>query len=146
MNDMNGHAAGRLLLVEDDEAIQTLIKTIFDRQGLMVDCAADGDDALARLRRVRYDAVILDLMLPGANGFEIIQEMKSRERGLLDRTIVLTAAADVTLRDFTDGQLVRRLIRKPFDLDELVAEVLSLTSAVLDPRIALPSEQHIPLP
>jgi DNA-binding response OmpR family regulator len=120
-------SAAKLLLIEDDDAIQLLMKTIFDRRGLLLDCAGDGDTGLERLRRMHYDVVILDLMLPGANGFEIVREMKSRDRAVLDRTIILTAASDAMLRDFEDGKLVRRVMRKPFDLDEFVAEVLALT-------------------
>ena len=137
MSNLGTLPAARLLVIEDDEAVQILMKAIFQRHGMAVDSAGDGDTALDRLRRTSYDAVILDLMVPGPNGFEIIHEMKSRERALLERTIVLTAASDATLRHFTDGQLVRRVMRKPFDLDEFVAEVLALTPG------AFPSEMHV---
>lgn len=136
MAEVRPESAARLLLIEDDNAIRLLMKTIFHRRGLLLDCVGDGDTALERLRQTRYDVVILDLMLPGANGFEIVQEMKSRDRALLDRTIILTAVSEAMLRDFADGKLVRRVIRKPFDLDEFVAEVLALT-----PHRATPSEQ-----
>lgn len=138
MTQVQPESAPKLLLIEDDAAIQLLMKTIFDRRGLVLDCVGDGDTALQRLRRTRYDVVILDLMLPGANGFEILREMKCRDRALLDRTIILTAASDAMLRDFADGKLVRRVIRKPFDLDEFVAEVLALT-----PHSGTPPEQHV---
>ena len=122
--------SARLLLIEDDDGIQTLMKAICDRLGLTLDCASDGETGLARLRRTQYHVVILDLMLPEPNGFEILREMKCRKRALLDRTIILTAASELTLRDFADGKLVRRVMRKPFDLDEFVSEVLALTPDV----------------
>ncbi|HEX2059921.1 MAG TPA: response regulator [Thermoanaerobaculia bacterium] len=143
MNSVGLESPGKLLLVDDDGAVQILIKAIFHRYDLTVDCAGDGDTALYRLRRSHYDAVLLDLMLPGANGFEIIRELKSRDRALLARTIVLTAAGDAMLRDFTDVRFLRRLMHKPFDLDELVVEVLSLTRAVFDHRIALQREERV---
>ena len=136
MAEVRPESAARLLLIEDDNAIRLLMKTIFHRRGLLLDCVGDGDTALERLRQTRYDVVILDLMLPGANGFEIVREMKSRDRALLDRTIILTAVSEAMLRDFADGKLVRRVIRKPFDLDEFVSEVLALT-----PHRAAPPEQ-----
>jgi DNA-binding response OmpR family regulator len=138
MIQVRPESAAKLLLIEDDNAIQLLMRTIFHRRGMLLDCVGDGDTALQRLRRTRYDVVILDLMLPGANGFEIVREMKSRDRALLDRTIILTAASEAMLRDFADGQLVRRVIRKPFDLDEFVAEVLALT-----PHRTAPAEQYV---
>jgi CheY-like chemotaxis protein len=118
-----------LLLIDDDEAIRTLIHAIFRRNDVVVDSAADGAAALERLRRREYDAILLDLMLPGVNGFEVIRDLKSRNPKLLDRTIVLTAASDRTLRDFTDGRLVRRVMRKPFDVGDLMREVLAMEPA-----------------
>ncbi len=116
----------RLLFVDDDEGIQQLMTTVFRRRtDVVAECVGDGEAALKRLRAQRYDVVVLDLMLPVRNGFEVIRELKSREPDLLPRTIVLTAVAQSTLRDFDDAGLVRRVMRKPFELDELVGEVLA---------------------
>lgn len=116
----------RLLIVDDDDATRTLLTAVFSRRNEVVaQCVADGESALSQIRQNAYDAIILDLMLPGKNGFDIIRELKSRAPALLSRTIVLTAMAEATLRDFADARLLRRLIRKPFDLDELLSEVLS---------------------
>ena len=131
MNDtIPSPSAIRLLVVDDDEAIRNLMNAIFRRHDVVVDFAVDGASALSHLRRAHYDALVLDLMLPGANGFEVIRELKSREPRLLARTVVLTAASDHTLRDFTDGGLVRRVMRKPFDLSEFVDEILACAPAL----------------
>ena len=122
----------RLLVVDDDVAIQTMMAAVFRREDVAIEFAGDGQTALERLRRAEYDAVVLDLMLPGTNGFEVLREVKHRSPRLLDRTIVLTAASDLTLRDFADGKLVRRLMRKPFDLGEFVGEVLACGDAGAD--------------
>jgi DNA-binding response OmpR family regulator len=136
-------SAARVLVVDDDEPIRILLQAIFLRHNVALDLAGDGDTALGHLRRSRYDAVILDLMLPGQNGFELLREMKSRDPRLLERTIVLTAVSDLTLRDFADGRLVRRVMRKPFDLDELVGEVLSCAPAIIGRTADLPAEQRV---
>ena len=125
MKTQPSESAIKILVVDDDEAIQVLMSAIFRRHDVVVDIAADGEVALERLRHRQYDAVLLDLMLPLINGFDVIRELKSTEPDLLSRTIVLTAASDYTLRDFHDEGLVRRVMRKPFDLNELVAEVLA---------------------
>jgi len=121
----------RLLVVDDDEAIQRLMGAIFARREVTVETAGDGAAALDLLRHEQYDAIVLDLMLPGTNGFDVIREVKATEPELLDRIIVLTAASNHTLRDFDDGRLVRRLMRKPFDIDDFVGEVLACKTAPL---------------
>src|SRR5688500_11931767 len=104
----------RLLVIDDDEALRKLMSTIFMRRNdVVAECVGDGDAALKRLRTRSYDVVILDLMLPGTNGFDVIRELKSRAPDLLRRTIVLTAVSQSMLRDFDDAKLVRRLMRKP---------------------------------
>jgi CheY-like chemotaxis protein len=117
--------AHRVLIVDDDSGVQALMKTLLLRRELIVEIAGDGDAALGMLRRQHYDTIVLDLMLPKVNGFEVIRDLKAHAPDLLQRTIVVTAASNLSLRDFRDGTLVRRLLRKPFDIDEFVKEVLS---------------------
>lgn len=126
----------RLLVVDDDVAIQTMMAAVFRRHDVAIEFAADGFTALDRLRRAQYDALVLDLMLPGANGFEVLRELKHRTPELLERTIVLTAASELTLRDFTDGELVRRVMRKPFDLRDFDEEVLACKAAPVATPVA----------
>jgi DNA-binding response OmpR family regulator len=111
-----------LLIVEDDEGISHLLKTVLSRHGFDVDSVGDGATGIARLRSNDYSAVLLDLMLPKINGFEVIHEMRSWAPELLRRTIIITAASEATLRDFDRSQ-VFALLRKPFDLGELVTTI-----------------------
>jgi CheY-like chemotaxis protein len=115
-----------VLVVDDDEIVRELIATILRRSGLNVDCVADGDAAFRHLRARAYDSVILDLMLPRMNGFELLREIKCSLPDLLPRIVVVTAASEQTLRDF-DSSGIRSLLRKPFDIDELVTAVLDST-------------------
>jgi DNA-binding response OmpR family regulator len=112
----------QILLVEDDRGIQGLIAVLFSRKEINVDCAADGEQALLMLRTREYGAVLLDLMLPRVNGFEVMRELKALNPAILKRTIVLTAASDLTLRDFDETQ-VRKLLRKPFSISDLLMAV-----------------------
>lgn len=133
--------AVRLLVVDDDKAIARLLSIIFERNNIAVDVACDGQAGLDRLSHETYDVVLLDLMLPGTNGFDVIRALKAGQREVLARTIVLTAASERMLRDFDDARLVRRVIRKPFDIDELLAEVRSCTAVrAFDTARA---EQHV---
>ena len=112
-----------VLVVDDDEIVRELIATILRRAGVRVETVADGDTAFRNLRSRTYEVVILDLMLPRMNGFEILREIKNNLPELLPRVLVVTAAAEHTLRDF-DTSGIRKLLQKPFDIDELVTEVL----------------------
>ena len=122
-----------ILLVDDDEPIRLLITAICSRMNVQVECAGDGDTALAMLRRRSYDALLLDLMLPKQNGFEILRELRAFAPAMLARTIIITAASDATLRDF-DGGGTLVMLRKPFEIDDLMDALVSCTSCPPPPR------------
>lgn len=113
------HPVKMVLLVDDDPAVRSLLAAILTRDGLPHEPAADGAEAIARLRRRDYDAVILDLMLPERNGFEVLRFLKAERPHLLERVIVITAASGSTLRHFSDRALLFDLIQKPFDVVDL---------------------------
>jgi DNA-binding response OmpR family regulator len=115
---INPHPA-MVLLIDDDPAVRGLLAALLNRDGLPSEAAADGAEAISRLRRNDYDAIILDLMLPELNGFEVLRFLKAERPHLLSRVVVITAATESTLRDFHDGTLVSALLRKPFDIVEL---------------------------
>jgi DNA-binding response OmpR family regulator len=114
-----------VLIVDDDDGIQALMKALLLRREVDVDSASDGDAALRKLREKSYHTIVLDLMLPKVNGFEVVRELKSSSPSLLKRTIVVTAVSNLALRDFSDSGLVRRVLRKPFDINEFIDEVLA---------------------
>lgn len=116
-----------ILLVDDDEPIRLLITAICTRLNILVEWAGDGATALKMLRRRSYDALLLDLMLPQQNGFEVLRELRACLPAMLARTIILTAASDATLRDF-DGGGTLVMLRKPFEIDDLVDALVSCTS------------------
>jgi CheY-like chemotaxis protein len=113
----------RLLIAEDDDGVRMLISTVLKRNGYSVDLARNGVEAIERLAGFNYQAILLDLNMPMANGFEVISylELTAPER-LAERVIVLTAVSNSQLRKL-DGKPVFRVMRKPFDLDELLSTV-----------------------
>ncbi|MDQ3283072.1 MAG: response regulator [Acidobacteriota bacterium] len=118
----------RVLIVEDDPAIRTLLETLLLRSGYACDLSPDGDDAVRRLRRANYDAILLDLMLPGQFGFDIIRFLNAERPAMSPRVIVITAASQVTLRDFDESQ-VHTVMRKPFDVSTLLGHVSACASS-----------------
>lgn len=117
----------KLLLVEDDAAIVDLLLTVFRRVHIQADVANEGAAALKKLRTQTYSALLLDIMLPGVNGFEVVREVASFAPAMLRRTIIMTAASQSTLRDFDESQ-VFAVLRKPFDLEALLATITSCVS------------------
>lgn len=113
-----------VLVVDDDHAIQTLLTILLERQGIAVECVFDGHQALERLQIHDYGAIILDLMLPGMNGFDVVTNLRETKPEMLGRVIVVTAVSQRML-DYFDDSAIRRLIRKPFDIVELANEVLA---------------------
>lgn len=117
----------RVLIVEDDDATRVLLKAVCTRAGLEADCATDGLDGVRMLKANRYDGLVLDLMLPHLNGFELLREVRAHCPELLPRTVIITAASDGTLRNF-DGGGAFHLIRKPFDVVALTDALLACTN------------------
>ncbi len=113
----------RVLVVDDDKSIRILLTTVLTREGFSVETAQNGDDAIEVIASREFAAIVLDLMMPKVDGFEVVEHL---ERTISDRlrrgVIVLTAVANKELSKLDEKQ-VFRVIRKPFDLDELVEAV-----------------------
>ena len=114
----------RVLLIEDDPGIQMLLQRFLIRQGCTVVIVSDGEAALRTVKSETWDVVLLDLMMPKLNGFELIDQLRQFAPTILSRTIVLTAASEAALRGF-DFEQVFKLIRKPFDLSDLAQSMTS---------------------
>jgi len=117
----------KILVVEDDAGIRALLAALLSHSGYACDFSPDGNDAVDRLRNADYDAILLDLMLPGQFGSDIIRFLNAERPAMSPRVIVLTAASQATLRDFDETQ-VHTVMRKPFDIDQLLANVRACTS------------------
>ena len=117
--------AGRhALVIDDDRALRGLFTTLLDRNGFTVDVAGDGRIAFDHLNRHNYSVILLDLMMPDVNGFELLDRMERDSPSLLDRVIVMTGAAQRQV-ERVDGKPVWDVIRKPFDIDHLVSSAIA---------------------
>ena len=70
----------RVLIVEDHVKMAGLIRRGLRKEGMAVDVAGNGEDALGRAEATEYDAIILDVMLPGIDGFEVCRRLRARRR------------------------------------------------------------------
>ncbi len=111
----------RLLIVEDEPAIRTGLVDVFTYHGFSVTAAADGDAGWRALQGGRFDLLLLDVMLPGLDGFEICRRVRAADREVA--VILLTARA-------TDDDIIHGLqlgaddyVAKPFSIAQLVLRV-----------------------
>lgn len=109
----------KVLIVEDDEALRRGLRDNFAGAGYVVDTAAEGDGGLARAMEGNPDLVVLDVMLPGLNGFEICREM--RRAGCRVPVIMLTAKSEESDLLLGLGIGADDYVTKPFRIRELLA-------------------------
>lgn len=113
----------RVLIIDDDRELCSLIKKSLMPEGIEADCCMDGRAGLAQLDKAEYQLVILDVMMPGMDGFETLAEIrKTQSLPILMFTSKNDSVSKVRgLRAGADDYLT-----KPFDMDELIARVISL--------------------
>ena len=114
-------AAPRVLVVEDDDAIAQGLVFNLERKGYCVEASSDGLDALARIQSTTFDLVLLDVRLPGIDGFEVCQRL--RQAGVLTPILMLTARGQPDDVIFGLKMGADDYVVKPFDLAELLARV-----------------------
>ncbi len=113
----------RALIVEDDPAIRRLVEKLLTRRNVEIDAAHDGLEAVNKLRTQKYSVLILDLMVPELNGFEVIEFLKRENLRL--PVAVVSAVSQQALTQL-DLEVVKLVISKPFDVDEFTKAVLGL--------------------
>ncbi len=122
-----GVAMGRhVLLIEDEPNIAEAIRFILSRDGWQVTHVADGAGALTGVRRVQPDLVILDQMLPGLSGLEILTAIRADPATVALPVLMLTAKGQGRDRDAAERAGVSRFMTKPFSNAEILAEVRAM--------------------
>jgi two-component system response regulator RegX3 len=111
----------RILIVEDEEAIRTGLRDVLVFHGYELDCAADGNEGLDKALGGSFDLILLDIMLPGMDGFEICNRIRSRDR---EQPIIMLTARS------SDEDIIQGLslgaddyVAKPFSVAQLVLRV-----------------------
>jgi CheY-like chemotaxis protein len=110
----------RVLVVDDDQSIRQLLCTIVRRERFDVDCIADGLQAIEELKKHQYAVILLDLMMPRASGFEVIDYLKQHRPAVKPIVLVLTAYSDPRVKE-VDSSVVAGVLRKPFEVADLAS-------------------------
>jgi two-component system, OmpR family, response regulator len=114
----------RILIVEDEPKMAGLIHRGLEREGMAADVAGNGEDALWRAQATEYDAIVLDVMLPGIDGFEVCGRL--REAGVWSPILMLTARDAVRDRVAGLDRGADDYLTKPFSYAELLARLRAL--------------------
>ncbi len=123
----------RILIVDDDDPIRALLMTVLRRRGFHADCARNGIEALELLATCRYSLVVLDLMMPRMNGYEVLDHVGKMPPAT--RPLVLVLTAGLGMRTL-DTSFVVGTIQKPFDIELLVDTVAGcLVAAAEQPQL-----------
>lgn len=109
-----------MLVVEDDAAVRWLLRALVQKQGLQCDAVEDGQQAIAALETTPYVLVLLDLMMPKVNGFRVLRRMDQLN---LSTPVVVVTSVDETGHQELGSQRVRRVVPKPFEMEDLAAEI-----------------------
>ena len=120
-----GEITVRLLYAEDERSLARAVSTILQKNNYAVDVVGDGQSALDYLATGNYDGVILDVMMPKLDGFQVLRRM--RERGDLAPVLLLTARSEIDDRVAGLDGGANDYLTKPFDMKELLARIRAMT-------------------
>jgi CheY-like chemotaxis protein len=122
--------SGTILVCDNEETLRTLVRASLDRLGCDIVEAGDGYEALEVARRVRPDLILLDMMMPGRNGLEVLAELRTDASFASTPVIMLTASAQQTDRSAAFEQGATQFLAKPFSPNALVVLVEETLEAV----------------
>jgi len=127
-------ARHRILVVDDDEHIQKSLSQYLEMEDFEVEVASSGQEALDRAALQAFDLVLLDIMMPEMDGFEVVESLRAQEATSRVPIILLTARGQDTdvLKGYHLG--VSSYLTKPFNLDELVETIREVLEADAAPR------------
>jgi heavy metal response regulator len=122
----------RILIIEDEEQLINIMKRRLKEEGYAVDLAMDGKEGLNFAEAVNYDCIVLDIMLPGIDGFYILKRLRARK--VITPILVLTAKDTVLDKVTGLDSGADDYITKPFSFDELLARIRALLRRKVDKK------------
>lgn len=112
---------GRVLVVDDEPMVRETLGQVLSDEGYVVDLAIDGEAALESVHAARPDAILLDLMMPGMNGRQFLQALRSEPAYATLPVLLMTAVHGLEVNLQTLG--ASEVVEKPFNVDELLNKV-----------------------
>lgn len=119
----------RVLIAEDEANITESLRFILGREGFQVTCVADGESALRRLRADPPQILVLDVMLPGVNGFEVLKQVRADPALQALPVLVLTAKTQASDRRIAEEVGASAYMTKPFSNRDVVEQLRRMAQA-----------------
>jgi len=124
-----GKVRQTILVCDNEEAMRALVRAALDPSGCEIIEARDGDESVELARALEPDLIVLDLMMPGRSGLQVLDELRREPAFETTPVIVLSARAQVADREAVTRAGATRFMTKPFSPRELYAEVTDLLGA-----------------
>ena len=121
----------RILVVDDDAAVADMLNEVVGRLGHQVDVVSSGAAALQQTALVSYDAMVLDVRMPGLSGPDIFDVLRAKGSPLVDRTVFVVADFNPEMQQVL-ANLGRPVLTKPFRVDELTEVLRTILNRPLD--------------
>ena len=125
----------KVLVVEDEKGILGFVRKGLEEQGFVVECSRDGDEAYLLATTRQYDAIVLDIMLPGRDGLSILQNLRKQSNPV--PVLLLTARSELGERVEGLNSGADDYMTKPFFIEELVARLHALARRASGERLSL---------
>src|SRR5215470_17779711 len=117
---------GKILIVDDENAARTALEFLLRREGYEVRDASDGETALTECATFRPDLILLDILMPGIDGFEVCRRIKATPETRLTPVVLITGLSDTEDRIQGINAGADDFLSKPIDINELLARTRSL--------------------
>jgi len=125
----------KVLVVEDEKRIASFIRKGLEEQGFTVECSGDGNEAYRLATTQQYDAIVLDIMLPGRDGLSILDNLRKRSNPV--PVLLLTARTELAERVEGLNLGADDYLTKPFYVEELIARLHALTRRASGERLSI---------
>ena len=113
----------RILVVDDEAAIRAVIAAVLEEEGHDISHARDGAEALAAIQASMPDLIVLDLAMPGMDGWHLLEELHNRGLRKATRVVIVSAHYDPATAPLSQRRKVGHFLPKPFEPDALIAMV-----------------------
>lgn len=117
--------AKKILIAEDDEFLSSLIKNRLEREHLTVKVVSDGNDVISKIKEFQPDLVLLDIILPGKLGFEILEDIKKDEKfGKLSFMVMSNLGQDSDIARAKELGAIDYFVKSRIMIDDLISKVI----------------------
>ncbi|MEA2462840.1 MAG: hypothetical protein QOJ98_587 [Acidobacteriota bacterium] len=111
----------QVLVVDDDRVVREILGTALRQRSLLYDEAANGAEAIRLLSENAYSVVLLDILMPGVNGFEVLDAIDPTAANA--PVVLVVSGADRAVLDQLDSRRIHGIVKKPFDPEEIASVV-----------------------